>query len=78
MSCTHDHNCEDHECSSDWSLYKHIDLPKVSALNEAVSGSVKSVFKAWEQRLHSSGVLLMFCIFSSRTLVLVDKTYDYP
>ncbi|KAF2602587.1 hypothetical protein F2Q70_00027906 [Brassica cretica] len=56
MSCTHDHNCEDHECSSDWSLYKHIDLPKVSALNESVSGSVKSVFKAWEQRLHSSGV----------------------
>lgn len=30
MSCTHDHNCEDHECSSDWSLYKHIDLSKVS------------------------------------------------
>jgi hypothetical protein len=55
MSCTHDHNCEDHECSSDWSLYKHIDLSKVSALNESVSGSAKSVFKAWEQRLHSSG-----------------------
>ncbi|KAF2569850.1 hypothetical protein F2Q68_00027489 [Brassica cretica] len=53
MSCTHDHNCEDHECSSDWSLYKHIDLPKVSALNESVSGSVKSVFKAWEQRFTS-------------------------
>ncbi|XP_010526065.1 PREDICTED: PITH domain-containing protein 1 [Tarenaya hassleriana] len=54
MSCTHDHNCEDHDCSSDWSLYKHIDLSKVSALNEAVSGSVKSVFKAWDQRLQSS------------------------
>ncbi|XP_042498229.1 PITH domain-containing protein 1 isoform X1 [Macadamia integrifolia] len=54
MACLHDHNCEDHDCSSDWSLYKHIDLPKVSALNEAVSGSVKSVFKAWEQRLDSS------------------------
>ncbi|KAK6944871.1 PITH domain [Dillenia turbinata] len=54
MACTHDHNCEDHDCSSDWSLYKHIDMPKVSALNEAVIGSVKSVFKAWEQRLSTS------------------------
>lgn len=32
-------------------------VQKVSALNEAVSGSVKSVFKAWEQRLNSSEVL---------------------
>uniref|UniRef100_A0A162B5W0 PITH domain-containing protein n=1 Tax=Daucus carota subsp. sativus TaxID=79200 RepID=A0A162B5W0_DAUCS len=53
-ACTHDHSCEEHDCSSDWSLYKHIDLPKVSALNEAVPGSVKSVFKAWEQRLSIS------------------------
>ncbi|CAK9148526.1 unnamed protein product [Ilex paraguariensis] len=29
-------------------------LSKVSALNEAVTGSVKSVFRAWEQRLNSS------------------------
>ncbi|KAH0969494.1 hypothetical protein GBA52_028675 [Prunus armeniaca] len=55
MACLHDHSCEEHDCSSDWSLYKHIDLPKVSALNEAVPGSVKSVFKAWEQRLNSTG-----------------------
>ncbi|KAL6556663.1 hypothetical protein OROGR_005951 [Orobanche gracilis] len=54
MACMHDHSCEEHDCSSDWSLYKHIDLSKVSALNEAVSGSVKTVFKAWEQRLNSS------------------------
>ena len=31
MACLHDHSCEDHDCSSDWSLYKHIDLPRVSA-----------------------------------------------
>lgn len=31
-------------------------VSKVSALNEAVSGSVKTVFKAWEQRLNSSEV----------------------
>ncbi|KAH9761486.1 PITH domain-containing protein [Citrus sinensis] len=60
MACLHDHSCEDHDCSSDWSLYKHIDLSKVSALNEAVPGSVKSVFKAWEQRLNSSGVIHAF------------------
>ncbi|KAH8482447.1 hypothetical protein H0E87_029766 [Populus deltoides] len=28
MACLHDHSCEDHDCSSNWSLYKHIDLPK--------------------------------------------------
>ncbi|KAK1285273.1 hypothetical protein QJS10_CPB20g00493 [Acorus calamus] len=54
MACLHDHSCEDHNCSSDWSLYKHIDMSKVSALNEAVSGSVKYVFKAWELRTNSS------------------------
>ncbi|KAG9154084.1 hypothetical protein Leryth_000580 [Lithospermum erythrorhizon] len=53
MACVHDHSCEEHSCSSDWSLYKHIDLTKVSALNEAVAGSVKSVFRAWEH-LHLS------------------------
>ncbi|KAJ6406459.1 PITH DOMAIN-CONTAINING PROTEIN 1 [Salix viminalis] len=54
MACLHDHSCEDNDCSSNWSLYKHIDLPKVSALNEAVPGSAKSVFKPWEHRLNSS------------------------
>ncbi|OIT34021.1 PREDICTED: PITH domain-containing protein 1 [Nicotiana attenuata] len=54
MACLHDHDCADHNCSSDWSLFKHIDLSKVSALNEAVRGSVKSVFKPWEQRLNTS------------------------
>lgn len=29
MACLHDHSCEDHDCSSNWSLYKHIDLSKV-------------------------------------------------
>ncbi|KAL6216766.1 hypothetical protein ACLB2K_009985 [Fragaria x ananassa] len=64
MACLHDHSCEEHDCSSDWSLYKHIDLPKVSALNESVPGSVKSVFKAWEERMNSSG-LLIFIPFTS-------------
>ncbi|KAL9300716.1 putative Galactose-binding-like domain superfamily, PITH domain, PITH domain superfamily [Arabidopsis thaliana] len=76
MSCTHDHNCEDHECSSDWSLYKHIDLSKVSALNESVSGSAKSVFKAWEQRLHSSGEHLESNEGDPELLVFVAFTSD--
>ncbi|RZC81856.1 hypothetical protein C5167_044429 [Papaver somniferum] len=29
MACVHDHSCEDHDCSSDFSLYKHIDLSKI-------------------------------------------------
>jgi hypothetical protein len=99
MACLHDHECEAHNCAADWSLYNHIDIPKVSsqsrlsnqigpqasywsdrlgfytfllrlltvisplfhdiqvvALNESVAGSVKSVFKPWEQRLDTSGV----------------------
>lgn len=29
---------------------------QVSALNEAIQGSAKSVFRSWEQRLNSAGV----------------------
>ncbi|XP_042498230.1 PITH domain-containing protein 1 isoform X2 [Macadamia integrifolia] len=76
MACLHDHNCEDHDCSSDWSLYKHIDLPKVSALNEAVSGSVKSVFKAWEQRLDSSMGYLESNEGDPELLVFIPFTSD--
>ncbi|XP_043705640.1 PITH domain-containing protein 1 isoform X2 [Telopea speciosissima] len=76
MACLHDHNCEDHDCSSDWSLYKHIDLPKVSALNEAISGSVKSVFKAWEQRLDSSGGYLESNEGDPELLVFIPFTSD--
>jgi len=34
-------------------------LGQVTALNEANPGSVKSVFKAWEERLDSSGVIII-------------------
>ncbi|GMH10782.1 hypothetical protein Nepgr_012623 [Nepenthes gracilis] len=76
MACLHDHSCEDHDCSSDWSLYKHIDLPKVSALNEAVAGSVKSVFKAWEHRLNSSGECLESNENDPELLVFIPFTSD--
>ncbi|KAL6530381.1 hypothetical protein OROHE_014734 [Orobanche hederae] len=28
MACLHNHSCEENNCSSDWSLYKHDDLPE--------------------------------------------------
>lgn len=56
-SCLHQHDCEEHECAGDWSLFKNIDMSGVQALNEAVEGSCKSVFKPWEQRLDLSTVL---------------------
>eukprot|EP00249_Psilotum_nudum_P032593 c48335_g1_i1 orf=178-786(+) len=54
MACNHHHDCEDYDCGSAWSLYKHIDIPCVWALNEAVEGSAKNVFKSWELRLDDS------------------------
>ncbi|KAE9594562.1 hypothetical protein Lal_00037452 [Lupinus albus] len=76
MACVHDHSCEDHDCSSNWSLYKHIDLSKVSALNEATPGSVKYVFKAWEDRLNSSGDHLESNEGDPELLVFIPFTSD--
>ncbi|KAL3726990.1 hypothetical protein ACJRO7_031829 [Eucalyptus globulus] len=76
MACMHDHSCEDHDCSSNWSLYKHIDLSKVSALNEAVPGSVKSVFKAWEHRLNFSEGYLESNDGDPELLVFIPFTSD--
>ncbi|XP_056158726.1 uncharacterized protein LOC115688955 isoform X1 [Syzygium oleosum] len=76
MACMHDHSCEDHDCSSNWSLYKHVDLSKVSALNEAVPGSVKSVFKAWEHRLNSSEGYLESNDGDPELLVFIPFTSD--
>ncbi|KAK7272899.1 hypothetical protein RIF29_13941 [Crotalaria pallida] len=76
MACLHDHSCEDHDCSSNWSLYKHIDLSKVSALNEASHGSVKSVFTAWEHRLISDGEHLESNEGDPELLVFIPFTSD--
>ncbi|KAE8665273.1 Detected protein of confused Function [Hibiscus syriacus] len=76
MACTHDHSCEDDDCSSNWSLYKHIDLSKVTALNEANPGSVKSVFKAWEERLNSTGEHLESNEGDPELLVYIPFTSD--
>ncbi|XP_068648639.1 uncharacterized protein [Aristolochia californica] len=76
MACTHDHSCEDHNCASDWSLYKHIDLSKASALNESIAGSVKSVFKPWEQRLNFSEGFLESNDGDPELLVFIPFTSD--
>ncbi|KAL4424497.1 hypothetical protein ABPG77_006806 [Micractinium sp. CCAP 211/92] len=51
----HDHDCGEHDCSSAWSLYKHIDIQHVRCLNEAVEGSCRKVFKPWHRRLEPAG-----------------------
>ncbi|XP_057516413.1 uncharacterized protein LOC130797713 [Amaranthus tricolor] len=76
MACSHDHSCEDHNCSSDWSLYKHIDLSKVSALNEAIQGSAKSVFRSWEHRLNSAGAFLESNEGDPELIVFIPFTSD--
>ncbi|CAD5183265.1 unnamed protein product [Musa acuminata subsp. malaccensis] len=77
MSCLHDHSCEDHNCSADWSLHTHIDLSKVvSALNEAVAGSVKSVFKPWNRRLDTSEGFLESNDGDPELLVFIPFTSD--
>ncbi|KAL7121949.1 hypothetical protein ACP275_01G015600 [Erythranthe tilingii] len=76
MACLHDHSCDEHDCSTDWSLYKHIDLSKVSALNEAVPGSVKTVFRAWEQRLNSSEGILESNEGDPELIVFIPFTSD--
>eukprot|EP00897_Mesotaenium_endlicherianum_P006882 jgi/Mesen1/6221/ME000320S05413 len=53
-TCTHDHDCSANDCDASWSLFQHVDIPKVRALNEAVEGSAKKVFKSWGQRLDFS------------------------
>ncbi|XP_038981233.1 PITH domain-containing protein 1 isoform X2 [Phoenix dactylifera] len=76
MACMHDHSCEDHNCSADWSLYKHIDFSKVSALNESIAGSVKSVFKPWEHRVDTSEGLLESNDGDPELLVFIPFTSD--
>lgn len=76
MSCLHDHDCADHSCAAHWSLHEHIDLSKVSALNEAVIGSVKSVFKSWDRRLDTSEGLLESIDGDPELLVFIPFTSD--
>ncbi|RMZ56541.1 hypothetical protein APUTEX25_001388 [Auxenochlorella protothecoides] len=60
--CSHDHDCEEEDCSTSYSLYKNIDTPRVAldspqvrCLNELEEGSCQAVFKPWHARLDSSG-----------------------
>ncbi|XVF48635.1 hypothetical protein PTKIN_Ptkin03bG0206100 [Pterospermum kingtungense] len=85
MECTHDHSCEDHDCSSNWSLtstsisprsFSIVSIAGVAALTEANPGSVKSVFKAWEERLNSTGEHLENNESDPELLVYIPFTSD--
>lgn len=51
-------------------------MSKVSALNEAVSGSVKSVFRPWEQRLNSTGGYLESNEGDPELIIFIPFTSD--
>lgn len=76
MACNHDHDCAEHECAADWSLYQSVDLPKVWALNEALDGSAKSVFKAWEKRLDFENGFLESNADDPELLLFIPFTSD--
>lgn len=48
--CAHDHDCNAEDCSSSWSLYKHIDIQRVR--NTAICLCVHKTAVVG-QRLHS-------------------------
>lgn len=76
MACSHAHDCSEHDCGSGFSLYKHVDLPKVWALNEAVEGSAQSVLKSWERRLEFSGESLRSNDDDPELLLFIPFTND--
>ncbi|XP_057813482.1 uncharacterized protein LOC131027440 isoform X1 [Cryptomeria japonica] len=76
MACLHNHSCEEHECGSQWSLYNYIDISRVSALNESVTGSVKSLFKSWELRLDTSSERLESNEGDPELIVFIPFTSD--
>ncbi|KAI8611680.1 galactose-binding domain-like protein [Chytriomyces sp. MP71] len=63
-SCGHEAHDHDHEHDHDspdrggeFTLFQFIDVEHVRAYNEAVDGSAKTIFKAWDQRLDETQVL---------------------
>eukprot|EP00475_Leptophrys_vorax_P038015 TRINITY_DN66284_c0_g1_i1.p1 TRINITY_DN66284_c0_g1~~TRINITY_DN66284_c0_g1_i1.p1 ORF type:complete len:210 (+),score=24.84 TRINITY_DN66284_c0_g1_i1:142-771(+) len=57
-TCSHDHDCSEHDCSGGFSLYKNIDTPKVRALNAVVPSSAANVFRSWGERMTFPAVSL--------------------
>ncbi|MCO5551473.1 hypothetical protein L7F22_004977 [Adiantum nelumboides] len=76
MACTHSHDCSEHECATSWSLYKHIDLPRVWALNEVVEGSAKNIFRSWDLRLDTSNGYLESNDGDPELLLFIPFTTD--
>lgn len=57
----HDHNCGEADCGVAFSLFKHIDIPRVACLNEASEGCCRHVFKPWSERTNFDGPSLQSC-----------------
>lgn len=61
MACSHEHHKHNHdkelERGQEFSLYQHVDTTKVFCLNEKEKGSVKNVFKPWDERLNTEKFL---------------------
>ena len=58
-SCGHSHahhDVSDADKGAQFSLYLKIDKERLVCLNEAVTGSGKTVFKPWEERLNTTSV----------------------
>jgi hypothetical protein len=43
----HDHDCEDQNCAADWSLFNHVDIPKVSSQSPSLPVPSNQIAAEW-------------------------------
>ncbi|KAJ3219060.1 hypothetical protein HK099_004827 [Clydaea vesicula] len=53
----HDHDHDDPNRGEQYTLYKHIDVESIRALNEKFPNSAKKIFKTWDERFDQSHIL---------------------
>ena len=46
----HDHDCAGHDCAEGYALCRHVDVARVTCLNERRAESCRSVFREWAKR----------------------------
>ena len=56
--CSHDHEL-DEERGAQFSLYKQIDINNVVCLNEEINGSVKKLFRPYNERYDQLDVIFL-------------------
>lgn len=49
--CAHSHDCEASDCSTSFSLFKHINLSSLRCLNCLDTSPLQHVFRTWDERL---------------------------